>query len=295
MNPSTSADALNQLKQQQATALNPQDYLSQQENTLGVGAQRDAVTGLRGAIANTTKLLQNVAPSVAGRSANSLVNAAAQQRITANESAPISNTLNTQGQQYQTAASDLNDLQSRAAQLASAQYQGQQDKQSYLQNLYNTLYQREQTEKDRQEQIRQFNESQRAAAASGAGGYGGFDMDSIVNALQGGSKTPASTAKKYIGNDDYRGRLAYEASKGSNDAKVLLKYVGNNGVANSNALSKAEYDILKRNGVKGSYKVAANPNNAQRVSGTVVGNPNVNYKAVGSDLADAYLKRLGYK
>lgn len=263
MNPNNSAEALNQIKQAQTTALTPQQYLTNQQNALGVSQQREAAQGLRGAIANTTKLLGGVAPSVAGRGANSLMTAAQQNRIVQNETAPIANTLQNQNQQYSSTIQDLNDLESRAAQLANAEYQGQQDKLSYLQNIYNTLYQREEAEKERQEQIRQFNEqmaeSRRASggAGGGAGGYGGFDVGSVISAIQGGSKAPTAE-KKYIGNDDYRGRLRYEASKGNKDAAVLLKYVGNDGISNS-VVSKAEYDILKRNKVKGNYRVASAP------------------------------------
>jgi hypothetical protein len=231
MNPQNSQQALQQIQQQQSKALSPQQYLAQQESNLGVAGQKEAVTGLRGAIANTTKLLGQVAPSVSGRSANSLVNAAAQQRIIANEQAPISSTLETQGRDYTTAAADLNELQSRAAQLANAGYQAQQDKMSYMQNLYNTFYAREEAEKarqqaerDRQEQIRQFNEQlaaqQRAEAASRASsGAGGYNVGS----------QPQTKEKNYIGNNDLRGRLSYMAQQGNQNAKIALQYVGNDG------------------------------------------------------------------
>lgn len=179
MNPDNSAAALAQLQQTQAAAQNPNDILSGQRQQLGVQGAQDTVTGLRGAIDNTTKLLKQVAPSVMGRTANSLVTNAQASRQIQNEQAPISQTLTDQGTQYNEAGQDLSKLQDQASQAANGIYQGQQDKLSYAQNLYNTLFQKEQAaqkaqqdEADRQESTRQFNESlaqQKAASSASAG------------------------------------------------------------------------------------------------------------------------------
>lgn len=172
MNPANSQEALAQLQQTQAQTQNPNDILAGQRQQLGVNAAQDTVTGLRGAINNTTKLLKQVAPSVMGRTANSLVTNAQATKQIGNEQAPIAQNLAEQGSEYNQAASDLDRLESRAGQAASGIYQSQQDRQSYAQNLYNTLFAREQAaeatrqaEIDRQEQIRQFNESLSAKKA----------------------------------------------------------------------------------------------------------------------------------
>lgn len=170
MNPQNSQQALGQLQTAQQTAQNPQSFLASQQQALGVPAQQEAVQGLRGAISNTTKLLNNVAPSVTGRAANSLVNAGAAQRIIANEQAPIAANLQTQGQQYSQSAQDLADLQNKALQQAQLQYQGQQDQVSYLQNLYNTLYAREQDAANRALQEKKLRAESAAASGYGLGG-----------------------------------------------------------------------------------------------------------------------------
>jgi len=255
MNPQNSADALGQLQTAQKTAQNPQSFLAAQQQALGVPSQQEAVQGLRGAIAGTTKLLNNVAPSVAGRAANSLVTAAGAQRQIANEQAPVAANLQSQGNQYSQASQDLADIQNKALQQAQLQYQGQQDQVSYLQNLYNTLYSREQAAAQAAEQKRQFDaqlaESRRASSASSGGGY---DLSGIASILGGDSKT-GSTAKNYIGNDDFRGALAFAASKGNNDAKLALNKVGNDRKA-AGPVTQAEYDALKRLGITGSYYVS---------------------------------------
>ena len=191
MDAKNSQQALSQLQKQQSAALNPNDILTQQRQGLGVNEAQQTVTGLRGAINNTTKLLQQVAPSVMGRTGSSLVTNAQATRQIANEQAPISQNLTQQGQDYTQAAEDLAQLQQRAQEAASGIYQGQQDKLSYLQNLYTTLYNREEAarqakiaaeaEKRRQYEwqkayeLQQQSEARQArAAASGGVSLGGY-------------------------------------------------------------------------------------------------------------------------
>lgn len=250
MQPTSSQQAIAQLQEQQKLAQNPSDILSSQRQQLGVQGAQDTVTGLRGAINNTTKLLKQVAPSVMGRTAQSLVTNAQANRIIQNESQPLQASLGEQGLQYNQANDDLARLESLAAQQASGMYQGQQDKLSYLQGLYNILYGREQdaekarqAELDRQEQIRQFN----AQLARSGSGNRSFNLG--VN-----SKTSAG-AKQFIGNDDYRGRLAFEAAQGDNDAKVALKYVGNDGRYDGPVGNLEEFSVLKNLGISGDYYV----------------------------------------
>lgn len=192
MNPDSSQAALANLQQIQSQSQDPNSILSGQRQQLGVDQAQQTVTGLRGAINNTTKLLKQVAPSVMGRTGSSLVTNAQATKQISNEQAPINQTLTDQGTQLGQDQQDLSDLNSKAQEAASGIYQGQQDKLSYAQNIYNTLYQKEkdaqaqaQAEADRQEQIRQFNEQQAAAgrAASAAAGSGNFN-------LGGGSATP---------------------------------------------------------------------------------------------------------
>lgn len=132
----------------------------------------------------------------------------------------------------------------------------------------NDIYQQELA---RDEQIRQFNETlaaqERAAAASrasggGGGGSGNGAFTPSLNLSKTTAKTGATPAvlgaqtKNYIGNNDFRGRLAYEASQGDTDAKVMLKYVGNDNRYDGAVPSLAELDVLRRNGVQGNYYVA---------------------------------------
>lgn len=172
MQPNSQA-ALASLQQAQSQSQDPNTILSGQRQQLGVDKAQQTVTGLRGAINNTTKLLKQVAPSVMGRTGSSLVTNAQATGQIANEQRPIAQNLSDQGAAYNEANTDLSTLNQRAQEAASGIYAGQQDKLSYAQNLYNTLYQKErdveaarQAELDRQEQIRQFNEQSRVSQAN---------------------------------------------------------------------------------------------------------------------------------
>jgi hypothetical protein len=107
------------------------------------------------------------------------------------------------------------------------------------------------------EQRRQFDaqiaESRRqAAAAAAASGASSFAPTLGGSAGQNPQKPAA--APQFIGQNDLRGRWAYQAKSGDNEAAVLLKYVGNDNVSNAIVSNKAEYDILKKYGVRGNYK-----------------------------------------
>lgn len=185
MQPANSAQALASLQQVQAQAQDPNTILSGQREQLGVNNAQQTVTGLRGAINNTTKLLQQVAPSVMGRTAGSLVTNAQASRQIQNEQAPIQTNLTQEGTDYNQANEDLGQLRQDAQAAASGIYQGQQDKLSYAQNLYNALYKQEQDAANMAEQKREFDAQQ--AAAARVASSGGFN-------LTGGSASPAATA-----------------------------------------------------------------------------------------------------
>lgn len=246
MNPANSQEALAQLQQAQSSAQNPNQILEAQRQGLGVQGAQDTVTGLRGAINNTTKLLKQVAPSVMGRTANSLVTNAQATRQISNEQAPISQNLSEQGTEYNQASQDLGQLQDRAREASSGIYQGQQDKLSYAQNLYNTLYQREESAKqaaaaeaDRQEQVRQFNEQLAASKAKSAGnnfnmGGNSTTSSSMAKRSDGGfnftdSGGKAISAAQYAQSKGiaFRDLLSEMAKQGDQGAKTALGFVGN--------------------------------------------------------------------
>lgn len=248
MQPQNSQQALAALQQSQSQAQNPNDILSGQRQQLGVNAAQDTVTGLRGAINNTTKMLTQVAPSVMGRTGNSLVTNAQAGKIIQNEQAPINQTLSDQTTKYGQAGEDYNRLEQNAEQAASGVYQGQQDKLSYAQNLYNALYQKEQdaqAEADRQ----QARQDALKAAAAGSGGFtlsggGGGGLPAAAGAPAVGAKSvqrsgggfnftdaggKAINAAQYAQatGTPFRAVLQEMANHGDTGAKTALQFVGN--------------------------------------------------------------------
>lgn len=260
MQPDSSQAALQQLQQLQSQSQNPNDILSNQRQQLGVQGAQETVTGLRGAINNTTKLLKQVAPSVMGRTGNSLVTNAQATRQIGNEQAPIQQNLSDQTGQYTQADQDLSQLQQRAQEAASGIYQGQQDKLSYAQNLYNTLYQKEkdaetarQAELARQEDIRRYNEEsaytrqQDAAKASASSG-------NSYNLSQGSAALPQGMAYKSGSNGTAGfnfnlGGSSISAAKyaqvNGGDLRNLLLNMANNG---DKTAGQALQDLQKSSG-----------------------------------------------
>lgn len=279
MQPTTSAQALGQVQSDESADQDPNTILQQQQSQLGVGAAQQTVSGLRSAINNTTNLLNQVAPSVMGRTANSLVTDAQASKQVSNEQAPISANLTKEGTDYTNSTTDLNNLQQEAQTAATGIYQGQQDKLSYAQNLYNTLFAKEQaasaaqtaasqfaqSEKDKSaalaEQAREANLSSSTSSDSGLGG--------VLSTLLGGGSTTSSgstssgaqaqqragggfnfqnASGQAINAVDYskaKGipiitQLQNMAKEGDSGAKTALAYVGNDYGVNEAKLKSLE-------------------------------------------------------
>ncbi len=160
MPPATSDQALGNLNAFQSSMQSPQATLQGAEQSLGVPQQQQQVSGLRQAIANTTNLLNNVTPSVEGRTQNSLVTDAQANRQIQNESAPIAKTLSDQTGKEATAESDLNSLLSQANNQANLTVQGNAQKLSALKDIYDALYGKEADQAKLTEQQKEFAASQ---------------------------------------------------------------------------------------------------------------------------------------
>jgi len=230
-----SGQALAQVQQAQSSAMNPNQYLAQANQSLGVNSAQDTVNGLQGAINSSTKLLQQVAPSVMGRTANSLVNSAQASKQIQNEQAPISQTLGNQTTAYNQGEQRLGQLQTEANQQAQGNYQAQQDKLSYLQNIYNTMYQQEKDQQAQanaqaaqQEQIRQFNAQLALNQQKASAGSGGYDLSSLLGSL-GSSQYSTATDKSGGTQFAYQGKpitaAQYFTAQGGgfNDVLSFLK------------------------------------------------------------------------
>lgn len=235
-----SQQALAELQQAQTSARRPEDILSSSRQSLGVNSAEDQVKGLRGAINSTTKLLSSVAPSVMGRTGNSLVTSAQAGRIVQNEQAPIAANLDSQNRDYGVASEDLNRLSDEASQNAQLAYGGEQQKISYLQNLYNTLYQREQDA-----QAAAFADKQLRASSAASGGGGGFDLSSLFDTPTAtGSTATKSGAAPNIRDQAYK---SVQQFLQGNEKQILSDYAATLKSANyGNALDKLKVELYKQ-------------------------------------------------
>jgi hypothetical protein len=133
----------------------------------GVPEIRNTVSGLRTTVANTTNALNNVDPSVTGRTSGSLVTEAQRQRLVNMERTPIAQQLGTQSGALGTQEKTLQDALSQATGEADRRVSDYTTGRSALQSQYDSAYKREQDAADRAaqaaaaaEQKRQFNVSQ---------------------------------------------------------------------------------------------------------------------------------------
>lgn len=195
-NPTTSADALSQLQQYQGSLQTPQQALDAAKGTLGVNGAQATATGLQGAIQNTTNLLGRVAPSVYGRTQQSLVTDAGASRQIANESAPLQSQLEKEGTDYTNANDTYKTLLGEAQSQADSTLGEQQNRQNYLQTIYNDLYGKETDAAKLAEQSREADLSAKASSSSGLSGALGSLLGSGASASNPADavKSQAATA-----------------------------------------------------------------------------------------------------
>jgi len=140
----TSGQAQSNLQSYTGGMQTPDQAMGAANAQYGVNGAQATVQGLRSSLQNTNQVLQQVAPGVMGRTANSLVTSAQANRQIQNESAPIQTQLNNLGQQEQNASQDYQSALGQAQHAADANLAGQTQHQSYLQGIYNDLYTQEQ-------------------------------------------------------------------------------------------------------------------------------------------------------
>lgn len=165
-----SQQALSNLQGFTGSMQTPDQAAAAANNQFQVGQQQQQVQGLRTALQNTTQMLNNVAPSVMGRTAHSLVTDAQANRQIANEQAPLNQQFGVQNQAYGNAQQDYQNALSQAESRANANLGFQTQQQSYLQGIYSDLASKEQQAAALAEQKREADLSAATARASGSGG-----------------------------------------------------------------------------------------------------------------------------
>lgn len=153
-----SQTALNNLQGYNASIASPQQELQNAQNNLGVGTAQQQVTGLQEAVQNTSNLLSQVAPSVMGRTGQSLVTAGQQGGQIKAAQAPIQQSLTNDTNNYNQANQNLTNLQGQAQNQVTADQTAQTNQLSYLEGIYNDLAQSEASNQQLQTSQNQFNQ-----------------------------------------------------------------------------------------------------------------------------------------
>jgi len=236
-----------QLADYDANRKNSVDVLNSAMAQYGVPEIRSRVAGLRTTLTNTENALNNVDPSVTGRTQGSLVTEAQRQKQVANERAPIAQQYGQQQSALSNESADLTDSLNAAKTLADSQINDYNAGRSALQNQLQFAYQREQ-DSERNDQARRElalkEAAQTAALSAGNGGYnfGGISLPSSPSVPKAqlqqrsdkgfnfqNSAGQAISAAQYsqLTGIPFRTLLQNMANSGDAGAKAALDYVGN--------------------------------------------------------------------
>lgn len=237
----TSQQALQNLQSAQGSQKSPDQIATDNSTSLGIPAAQQQVTGLRGAINNTTQLLSQVAPSVMGRTSNSLVTSAQADRQIANEQSPLNDQLNKENSDYSGASTDLQNLVGQANTKTTNDIAGQNSQLSYLQGIYGDLSAAEQAATTNQLNRDQLNASVAAQKASAVTGI----------SLGGGNATPTSTptaSGAQVGSFTRNGSGGYNFMGGDGKPVTMAQYLVANGANPGNLLQGVTQLLTNSNG-----------------------------------------------
>jgi hypothetical protein len=251
----TSAGALQNLQGFEGSQQSASQLQSANNTALGVPAAQQQVSGLRGAINNTTQLLSQVAPSVMNQARDSLMSTGQGNAVIAADQAPLNTSLASENTDYNQANSDLTNATNQANTLTTNDLTGQQNQLSYLQGIYSDLNNSEQqatANKLAQDQLNasiqaskeSANATVTAAELAGGGNSGGTSS--------GGTTT---TGNGYTGSQNSVG--GYEFT-GPNGKPVTMGQAlqGNNSYSSPQALVEAAGKLLAQSGSANDRQIA---------------------------------------
>lgn len=236
----SSAQALQALNQYQSGMKDPNQVINDAQTAAGIPQAQQQVTGLQGAIQNTQNLLKQVAPSIMGRTANSLVTSAQADKQITNEQTPLNDQLNTENTDYGNQETALEQARSDADTKAQAEITGNQGQLAALQDLYKTLSGNEQAQAALAEQQREAAATRAATTSSGA-------SPSFGGATLGGG--PAGTiAKNSAG--------GYAITNAAGKGETMAQYLAANGYSSASSIASAAAQLLSQSGTTSDHNIA---------------------------------------
>lgn len=153
----TSAEIAQQLAAFDANRKSSADVINEAMSQYGVPEIRSRVAGIRTTLANTENALNNVDPSVTGRTSRSLVTEAQRSRIVNKEREPIAAQYGQQSRALSDESANLNEQQRAAEMLAQGRIADYTTGRNALQSQYNDTLSRENELRRQAEADRLFN------------------------------------------------------------------------------------------------------------------------------------------
>lgn len=139
------------------TAQDPLQMYNAALDKLGIADVRTRVTSLRNSLIDTENLLRNVDPNVTARTSNSLVTEAQRQKLVASEQAPIAENLRIQGQNFDAAQAEYNQILGEGKTQAELQYEGQKQKRQALMDRLKVAMDNAKTAEDKRRWQAEYN------------------------------------------------------------------------------------------------------------------------------------------
>lgn len=223
--PPSSADIAGQIATYDAKPVTSTDALNSALTQYGVPEIRNTVSGLRTTVANTTNALNNVDPSVTGRTQGSLVTEAQREAQVNNERAPISTELAGENTSLNQNQQDLTDALGQANTQATDQVNDYNTGRQALQDEYTTAYQREQDAAAATLAASQDAEKQRE-----------FNVSAANSAASNGSSSSNNPAAGYSVKQLSSGNLAYTGPNGVTNLYQYAQALNGGNSANPDAV-----------------------------------------------------------
>lgn len=193
--PPTSAALATQLSALDANKQSSADILNGAMAKYGVGDIQNRVSGLRTTLSNTETALNNVDPSVTGRTSNSLVTEAQRQRMVNQERVPIAAQYGDQTRALSNESANLGEAQKQADVFANGQISDNTNNRNNIQNEYNNATAREAEATRVAQADRAFQLQQSQAAESKVNSDRNYQL-AVKNAATSASRASTASAAK---------------------------------------------------------------------------------------------------
>lgn len=249
----SASDAYNALTSFEGTEQTPQQAIATGNTQYGVSGLGTQLDQLRGLTSNLQTAIGNVAPSVQGRTAGSLVTSADQDAIINNETAPLTKQFNDTSTNLNNTQDDYNTANSNATNYANALLNGQDQKYTDLFDQYTNAQTTQDNAAKEAEAEREFNASLAEKTTADAAASKAATVSSVASPTlsSGNSGSIGSVSKNSVGGYAFKdangngitmGQYLDENGGTAQDAVALLQQ----GSANDRTIASQISSLLSK-------------------------------------------------